>query len=270
MRRSLGLRSSSGPASGNRRCRRRRTRGHSPVKRVAVHTADENFARKKSTASSARPHELAATLKPPAHHPGCAVGHPDRVELTGCQQPRQRPRVEAVGLRPRLAHPGCRSGRRPAPRPRAARSAACSQALPVTSSATRSAAPRLCTNSSSCSGLVSIRRAERTSPSSAIATSQNSRWTSNPIARACSSFRSLGGRTDGQTTSTHSRSQRNRTSRRGGHRKARAPTRPSSSKNRPAQPRSPEGPCPTPPTISPDPDVSPQGAFHAAKRSGAV
>jgi hypothetical protein len=54
-------------------------------------------------------------------------------------------------------------------------SRAISQALPVTSSATRSSAPRLCANSSIRSGLVSIRPAERTSPPSEIATSQKSR-----------------------------------------------------------------------------------------------
>jgi hypothetical protein len=55
-------------------------------------------------------------------------------------------------------------------------------ALPVTSSATRSSRPRLCANSSSFSGVVSIRPAERTTPASTIATSQNSKCTSNPIA----------------------------------------------------------------------------------------
>jgi hypothetical protein len=50
-----------------------------------------------------------------------------------------------------------------------------SQALPVTSSATRSPAPRLRANSSICSGVASIRPAERTAPSSEIATSQKSR-----------------------------------------------------------------------------------------------
>jgi hypothetical protein len=59
---------------------------------------------------------------------------------------------------------------------------AISQALPVTSSATRSSAPRLWANSCSCSGVVWILPAERTTAPSAIATSQNSRCTSNPIA----------------------------------------------------------------------------------------
>src|SRR5439155_15115152 len=49
-------------------------------------------------------------------------------------------------------------------------------------SATRSRGSRLEANSSSCSGVVSTRPAERTSPPSAIATSQKSRCTSNPIA----------------------------------------------------------------------------------------
>jgi hypothetical protein len=58
---------------------------------------------------------------------------------------------------------------------------ASSQALPVTSSATRSSLPRLSAKSSSCSGVVAIRPAERTSPVSTIATSQKSRWTSKPM-----------------------------------------------------------------------------------------
>jgi len=59
---------------------------------------------------------------------------------------------------------------------------ATSQALPHTSSATRSSRPRLRANSSSRSGVVSIRPAERSAPASTTATSQNSKCTSNPIA----------------------------------------------------------------------------------------
>ena len=59
---------------------------------------------------------------------------------------------------------------------------AISHAAPVTSNATRSSRPRLCANSSSTSGEVLIRPAERTRPASQIATSQKSRCTSNPIA----------------------------------------------------------------------------------------
>src|SRR4051812_8437616 len=54
--------------------------------------------------------------------------------------------------------------------------------LPVTSSATRSSAARLAANASSTSGRVAIRPADRTLPSSAIATTQKSRCTSSPIA----------------------------------------------------------------------------------------
>jgi hypothetical protein len=59
---------------------------------------------------------------------------------------------------------------------------AIAQALPVTSSSTWSCTSRLWANSSSATGVVSIRPAERTSPSSTRATSQKSRWTSNPTA----------------------------------------------------------------------------------------
>ena len=56
-------------------------------------------------------------------------------------------------------------------------------ALPVASSATSSSPPRLCANSSSAAGSVCTRPASRTSPASAIATSQKSRCTSNPMNR---------------------------------------------------------------------------------------
>jgi hypothetical protein len=58
---------------------------------------------------------------------------------------------------------------------------ATSQALPLTSSATRSSRPRLWANSSSAAGVISIRPGERISPPAAIATSQKSRWMSRPI-----------------------------------------------------------------------------------------
>src|SRR3954454_3232653 len=59
---------------------------------------------------------------------------------------------------------------------------AISHALAVTSNTTWSSVSRLWANSSSTSGRATIRPAERTSPASAIATSQKSRCTSNPIA----------------------------------------------------------------------------------------
>ena len=59
---------------------------------------------------------------------------------------------------------------------------AISHALPVTSNATQSRASRLCPNSSSASGLASIRPADRSRPSATIATSQKSRCTSSATA----------------------------------------------------------------------------------------
>src|SRR5215208_5146672 len=59
--------------------------------------------------------------------------------------------------------------------------AAIASAPPVVSSATSSSEPRLFANSSSSSRRVLTRPAERTFPSSEIATSQNSRWTSKPM-----------------------------------------------------------------------------------------
>jgi hypothetical protein len=95
---------------------------------------------------------------------------------------------------------------------------AIAHALPVTSNATQSPTSRLWANSSSASGRVWIRPAERSRPSATIATSQKSRWTSSATALTDSSSpSSTFGRTGGQTTSTDPRSQRNQASRRGGH-----------------------------------------------------
>jgi hypothetical protein len=70
---------------------------------------------------------------------------------------------------------------------------AISPALPVTSKATTSVPARLAANSSSDSGLVAIRPAERTVPASAIATSQKSRCTSIPIALTTATLLALDG-----------------------------------------------------------------------------
>jgi hypothetical protein len=117
------------------------------------------------------------------------------------------------------------------------RTRAISHALPVTSSATRSPRPRLDPNSSSRSGVVAIRPAERTAPLSTIATSQKSRCTSNPIALTSSSSTSLNKwRTSGRTTTTDTCSQHTRASRRANTEK---PELEAHRPKRPAQLRSP-------------------------------
>ena len=68
---------------------------------------------------------------------------------------------------------------------------AIAHALPVTSNATQSPASRLWANSSSASGRVRIRPAERSRPSATIATLQKSRWTSSATALTDSSSPSL-------------------------------------------------------------------------------
>ena len=114
----------------------------------------------------ARPHELPAAREPAPHRADALVGHPDPVELPCPEQLRQRARVEAVGLRPRLADAGVADGETTITRATCgSMMRAISQALPVTSSATWSCTSRLCANSSSASGSVSIRPAERSSPS---------------------------------------------------------------------------------------------------------
>src|SRR3954449_7249226 len=91
----------------------------------------------------------------------------------------------------------------------------------VASSATTSSRPRLRANSSTTGTRVAIRPAERTRPFSAIATSQKSRWTSNPSPRT-TLLSSLSGRAAGHTTRTDSCSQHIGASRRGGHEQRRA------------------------------------------------
>ena len=160
----------------------------------------------------ARPHQLLAARQPAAQHPSLLVRRPDRVELAGrttawpaCARRAGRSSRAPGGSRCRWAtttttRATCGSKIR-----------AISHALPVTSKATRSSDPRLCANSSSRSGVVSIRPAERTTPPSAIATSQNSRCTSKPIAlpERLSPRPPLARRTSrrrsGQTTTTDTR-----------------------------------------------------------------
>ena len=102
------------------------------------------------------------------------------------------------------------------------RIATIAHAPPDTSNATRSSGPRLAASISSASGELSTRSAERTLPSSQIATSQKSRCTSNPIALPSALTHTSSsidiGENSGQTTTTDTRSQRTRASRRGGHR----------------------------------------------------
>jgi hypothetical protein len=131
-------------------------------------------------------------------------------------------------------------------------------------SATRSSEPRLWANSRSCSGLVWILPAERTTPSSAIATSQKSRCTSNPIALpsvlTSPSSPSLKSReTQGQTTTTDTK----RTGQVAG---AATETSPGSKpivQNGLPNHVLPEGPYPGRATVRPAPDRPPKSEFHA-------
>src|SRR6266508_1214384 len=91
-------------------------------------------------------------------------------------------------------------------------------ALPVASSATSSSTLRLCANSASAAGSVCTRPANRTSPPSAIATSQKSRWTSNPMKRIeHSSLARYGRRRGGRHDNYGSVLAAHPDSRRGGH-----------------------------------------------------
>ena len=127
--------------------------------------------------------ELLAPREPTAQHPAALIWHPHRVKLPLPQQPRQRARVKPIGLRARLRDPGVIRAdhdhalhmRLEDPRdlPRAASHL---QRHPIR----RLKALR---QLRSASGVLGTRPAERTSPSSQIATTQKSRCTSRPIAR---------------------------------------------------------------------------------------
>ena len=205
-------------------------------------------------------HQLRAPRQPPAQHARPLIRRPHGVELAGRQQPRQRPRVEPVGLRPRLANTGIGGTdhddagdvRLEDPRdlPRAPGHL---QRHPIAS------APDSDANSSSRSGVVAIRPAERSAPPSTIATSQKSRCTSNPIALPTdptSPSSSDEWRTSGRTTTTDACSRHIRASRRGGHRNS-----PSSKlivQNGLPNHVLRESPCPGRPTVRPGPDSNPQ------------
>jgi hypothetical protein len=96
---------------------------------------------------------------------------------------------------------------------------ATSQQLPVTSNATRSDGSELSANVPRPSGVLGTRPAERTCPSSQIATTQRSRSTSKPIARPTHltkaiptpppTWLTVSGRTSGTTTQTDTSSKLN-------------------------------------------------------------
>jgi hypothetical protein len=134
---------------------------------------------------------------------------------------------------------------------------AISQAPPLTSSATRSSALRLRANSSSRSGVVSTRPAERTAPSSAIATSQKSRCTSTPIdlptALTSSSSRRWTGEQAGERQRPIRARGTTRASRRGGQRRQ-ARARSASSKTACPAAFSQKAPVPDHPNVGSEPD----------------
>ena len=159
-------------------------------------------------------------------------------------------RVEAVGLRPRLADPGVTAGVTTTTRATCgSRIRAISHALPVTSNATQSSRP------GSARTAQAPPAASRSGPPSAPSRPPRSRPRRSrdahpdPIALTTATLLALddAGEPGGQTTPTDPRSQRNRASRRGGHRKSRA--RSPSSQNGLPNLRSPRGPCPSHPTL---------------------
>jgi hypothetical protein len=131
----------------------------------------------------ARADQLLAARQPPTHNAGALIGHPHRLEFPLPQPARERARVEPVGLRARLGDP--RVIRADHDHPVHIRledpcglpsSTAHLHRDPVRRHKARGSV-------SSASGVVATRPAERTTPSSQIATSQKSRSRSRPTAR---------------------------------------------------------------------------------------
>ncbi len=149
---------------------------------------------------------------------------------------------------------------------------ATSQQDPVTSNATRSDTSRLCAKTLIPSGVAGTRPAERTSPSSQIATSQNSRCTSKPTARPThltspiltSTNRVItNGRTSGTTTQTDTSSKLNPgKSQRRPERTARA--RSPSIKTAYPSAFSQRGPCPGSAELRHNPGRTSHPQFHAS------
>ena len=147
---------------------------------------------------------------------------------------------------------------------------AIAHALPVTSNATQSRASRLCANSSSASGRVWIRPAERSRPSATIATSQKSRWTSSATALTRPPRRRRLGENrwandiDGSALAAQPGKSQGRPLKSPG-------SKPIAQNGLPSL-RSPEGPCPSRPNLSRPPDDT--GAFteqfHAATSDSGV
>ena len=150
----------------------------------------------------------------------CSSGIQTAVQRARGEQPRQRAGVEPVGLRPRLPDP--RVGRVDDHHPADVRLDDPRDLPRVAGHLERDLVvePRLCANSSSAAGVVSIRPAERTSPVLDDRDLAEVAVDVEPITLSplLPSF-VVGRRTGGQTTPTDSCSQHNRASRRGGHRK---------------------------------------------------
>ena len=152
---------------------------------------------------------------------------------------------------------------------------ATSQQLAVTSNATRSVGNRLCASTPSPSGVLGTRPAERTFPSSQIATTQKSRCTSRPIARPTHLTNAITHLHDMVVDTERRENQREKR-----HRPIRAPTlnpgksqgRPKDKhgleahrRKRPTRLRSPKkAPVPDHRTLGPDPDGPSRKHFHAA------
>jgi hypothetical protein len=129
-------------------------------------------------------HELFAARQAATQDPAALIRHPHRIDLALPAQQRQRARVASLSvLALALAIPVSSGLTTTTRSTNGSTILATSQQLAVTSNATRSVGNRLSASTLNPSGVLGTRPADRTFPSSQIATTQNSRCTSRPIAR---------------------------------------------------------------------------------------
>jgi len=175
----------------------------------------------------ARPDQPAATRQPPAHHPRAPVGHPDRVQRPRRQQPRQRAGVEPVGLRASPADAGI--ARTDDKHPRDVRLDDPRDLPRVPGHLKRDPILRAQAGGEQ---LQPLRRGRDPSARAKLTILDERDLTEiemnvqrdRPHHHRLPHSARQDGRRGGQTTPTDPRSRRNRTSRSGGHRKARAQT----------------------------------------------
>jgi hypothetical protein len=226
-------------------------------------------------------HELLATREPATEDPAALVRHPHRIDLA-LQHRSARVRASSLSVFARALEIPVSSGLTTITRStNGSRIRATSQQLAVTSNATRSVGNRLSASILKPSGVLGTRPAERTFPSSQIATTQKSRCTSRPIARPTHLTNAIAHLHNTVVDTDRRENQREKR-----HRPIRARTlnpgksqgRPNDKhgleahrRKRPTRLRSPKkAPVPDHRTVGPDPDGPSEKHFHAAMGGASV